>query len=295
VGPRRAWLLNFEAEFEMARPGAFTPNRKLGSRLARLRSEHAHRVLGKGDRLIEVDGPRAAALETSWEGFEGCAWCPTVTALARLRGLGLEVPPAPTMETLRRANDRAFSSELGQHLPGGFFTTDALELESRLLEPSISGAWICKRAHGVSGRGKLRLRGTELGESQRAWLAASLRLGGLQVEPLVDLELEFASHGWLDRDGGCELRPPCVLVCDAQGAWIDTRKAREGEMGFEEQEALLDAARLVGERLAQIGYFGPFGVDAFRWRDADGGLHLQPCSEVNGRYTLGWRVSFPEH
>lgn len=40
-------------------------------------------------------------------------------------------------------------------------------------------------------------------------------------------------------------------------------------------------------RSGAAGYFGPFNVDAFVWRDG-GGAHLQPRSEVNARYSMGW-------
>ena len=36
------------------------------------------------------------------------------------------------------------------------------------------------------------------------------------------------------------------------------------------------------------GYFGPFGVDAYSYRDAAGALRLQSRSEINARYTMGF-------
>jgi hypothetical protein len=55
---------------------------------------------------------------------------------------------------------------------------------------------------------------------------------------------------------------------------------------------LLEEARRVGLALAQAAYFGPFGVDAFTYRDRAGALQLQPRSEINARYTMGFAVGF---
>ncbi|MFG0334706.1 MAG: hypothetical protein ACF8TS_15220, partial [Maioricimonas sp. JB049] len=54
----------------------------------------------------------------------------------------------------------------------------------------------------------------------------------------------------------------------------------------------------VGERAAlavqEQGYFGPLGIDAMRYRRADGTVGLRPLQDINGRWTmgrlaLGWR------
>jgi hypothetical protein len=39
--------------------------------------------------------------------------------------------------------------------------------------------------------------------------------------------------------------------------------------------------------LADAGYHGPLGVDAFVYRDVDGALKLRPVVEVNPRFTMG--------
>ena len=41
----------------------------------------------------------------------------------------------------------------------------------------------------------------------------------------------------------------------------------------------------MAEALRSVGYFGPFGVDAYRWT---GGFVA--CCDVNARYTMGWSV-----
>jgi len=51
----------------------------------------------------------------------------------------------------------------------------------------------------------------------------------------------------------------------------------------------------VGEALVRIGYFGPFGVDAYLYRrsteDAeDPRWNLR--SEINARYSMGWALGW---
>ena len=44
-----------------------------------------------------------------------------------------------------------------------------------------------------------------------------------------------------------------------------------------------------GAALASAGYFGAFGIDAYRYR-LDGREALNPMSEINARFTMDWTV-----
>jgi hypothetical protein len=48
-----------------------------------------------------------------------------------------------------------------------------------------------------------------------------------------------------------------------------------------------DTATAAGDALRAAGYRGPFSIDAYLWRDADGVLRLQRLSEINARLTFG--------
>ena len=54
--------------------------------------------------------------------------------------------------------------------------------------------------------------------------------------------------------------------------------------------ALLAEAHRVAEALFAADYFGPFGVDAYFYRDR-GDIRLQPRSEINARYSMGFAAS----
>jgi hypothetical protein len=203
------------------------------------------------------------------------------------------------MEILRRVNHRRFAHELGQALPAAGFAQDAAQLatllaaKSALADASSERCWLIKRPLGFAGRGRKKLRFGELSAADQSWLDASLRTGdGLQVEPWVTRELDCALHGWVDEDGRCTLGRTTVQVVDETGAWQSTLLAKPGDLTPTEESSLRTAAERTGAALHAAGYFGPFGLDAFRWRDAGGAVHFQPRSELNARYSMGWALGW---
>ena len=49
----------------------------------------------------------------------------------------------------------------------------------------------------------------------------------------------------------------------------------------------IDTAQQIAQKLQAMGYFGPLGIDAVRYRDRDGKLRLRPLQDINARYTMG--------
>ncbi len=113
---------------------------------------------------------------------------------------------------------------------------------------------------------------------------------GLLVEPLVERELDCALHGFLTPDGALVLGQPTVQQVDASGMWVATHVAPGDVLTERERETLEHHARDTAAALHQAGYFGPFGLDAFRWRDPEGASQFQPRCELNARYSMGWAV-----
>jgi hypothetical protein len=278
----RVWVLNLDAELELAAPRAYAPSRAVLDAFAP-RLAAARVLLAPGDVVL---GEGAVP-----DGARGRAWCPTPSAARRLVDAGVLPEPWPDLDVVRRVNDRAFCAALGQPLEDAVFVRDAAAVREHLARARPGSEWLLKRAFGVAGRGQRRVRAGMQRDPDRAWVRASLLRGGLQVEPRLELDLELAVHGVLARDGALRLGSAVVQEC-AHGAWRATRPAREAELTAR-QRALLDAeARRVAGALAAEGYFGPFGVDAYLWR-AGGASHLNPRSEINARYTLGWSVGAP--
>ena len=56
----------------------------------------------------------------------------------------------------------------------------------------------------------------------------------------------------------------------------------------DERKLLEDETVRVADALAREGYFGPFGVDAYRYLDSAERLRFQPRSEINARFSMGY-------
>ncbi len=280
-----AWALNLDAELELARPLGYGPSARVLA-FVRARREALRPWLAPGDVIV---GPDVAP--GSLRGLRGQAWCPTPSARRALERAGASAPVAPDFEVLRRVNQRGFCAELGQTLPGARYARDAAEVEALVRGPSPSGAWLLKRPYGFVGRGRLRVGAGPLGDAERAWVLASLRGGeGLQIEPWVDRAGDFGLHGWLGVGGEWRLGSPTEQHCDERGAWVASRPAPAESLAAPERDALLAEGARAAEALALAGYFGPFNLDAFRWRGPDGATRFNPRCEINARYSMGWAV-----
>lgn len=275
-----AWVLNLDAEDELGHPGAHTPTASMTARIEALIPRLAG-LIRPGDQLIypgsgEVDPKRL-----------GRAWCPTRWAITQMKGVGVRIPRAPSVEVLRKVNHRRFCHELGQTLPGAGYVQNEAEFTG-LIAASTEKSWLVKRPLSYAGRGRRKLRAGELSAADQSWIAASLRDGeGVQVEPLVAIELDCALHGWLAEDGQCTWGSPTVQRVDATGAWQSSVVAI-GELSSAEVESLQREGARTALALHSAGYFGPFGIDAFRWRTGSGELRFQPRCEINARYSMGW-------
>jgi len=285
MGARAAWLLNLGAEVELT-----NEQKTLGAagraRLPEL-SARLDALVRPGDILLYgLPGE-----EKSAEGALGLAWLPTPRAIAGLLRAGAQPSPAPSYEVLRKVNDRRFSLSLGATLPGQRVITSLEEAREALSAPSPGGNWLLRRPHGFSGRGRRRAREDEVLGAARSWIEASLRdFGALVVEPWVDRVADFGIHGFVSRKGEIVLGEPTFQETAPDGAWMSTRLARPGEMGQEERDELVNAVQKAGQALFAAGYFGPFGIDAFRFRDEHGLLCWNPRCEINARYSMGWAI-----
>jgi hypothetical protein len=114
------------------------------------------------------------------------------------------------------------------------------------------------------------------------------------VEPLVERLLDVGLHGMLDAAGGLLTGTPTVQQCDEGGAWRGTEPGAAA-LAPAELRALHEASQGCARALHAAGYHGPFGIDAFRWRDASGRLRFRALCELNARYSMGWFTGMAEH
>lgn len=289
-----AWVLNLDADLELAAGKAYAPSRAVLAAMDAPRARLAELLLGEGDVLLgEGDVLATAAPETPGRiagakpATMGRAFCPTPRALARMARAGVTPEPHPSFEVLRAVNGRAFSAGLGQTLPGASFLTrvdDALAVLAG--PPPVGRQWRAKRAFGMAGRGQRPIAAGAASEADVAFLRASIeREGGLQIEPEVEIVRELAVHGLVAEDGRLRLGRLVLQECDAAGQWLASRAAGE------ESPALQAEAERVGRALHGAGYFGPFGIDAFEYRSGEGEVRLNLRSEINARYSMGFPAS----
>ena len=278
-----AWILNLDADLELADPGGFRPTR----RLTQHSSAFAERLLlaaNEGEQRV-----RHVRLEAGDNTAMCQAWCPTPSAQATAQALGHELPAMPPLAVIQQVNHRAFAAGFGLGLSDAAFVNSTEELTALMKTVAPTNGWLLKRPFGFSGRGQKRVSGIPVGGDRR-WVEASMvEYGcGLMVEPFVAIDQEFALHSWLGRDGQCLTGRPTRLVTNDIGAWVGSEP--EPDLGNQELEQLHVAHAGVARELLAAGYFGPFSTDAFRYRADDGSSHFQPLSELNARYSMGFFV-----
>jgi hypothetical protein len=283
VATHLTWLLNLDAERELADPRRYRPDPGIEARIAQL-TPRMERLLDERDHVLGRDAGPAA------RGGPVLAFCPTPSALRRIVEAGLAPPRSPPLEVLQRVNSRAFCAALGQSLPGARYVRDLPTLLSCLRGARPSDGWVLKRDFGFAGRERRRVLGpgepdaSSLGFARRSFSRGE----GLQVEPWCARSDDFALHGHVLASGALLLGEPALQQCDAHGSWQHSAPLPQGALHENERAALLREGHCVGQALAQAGYFGPFGIDAFRYRAADGSSAFQPRSEINARYSMGY-------
>lgn len=279
-----AWVLNLDAELELARPGfEYVPRQKLLQQLA----EHgrgSHALLGPEDLLVKPG-------KTFGHDFVGRAWCPTPMALTALSDAGVVPEAHPDASVLRRVNHRLFAFEAGGGLPEQQYFTERAPLEALLRR--AERPWLCKRPMAFAGRGQMRFYGP-ISDKQWSWLDVSLAQDGLLVEPLVTPTVELSLHGFLWPDGRAELGRICVQQVTDRGVFRGVRLAEPGELEAADERTLFEQGDRVLALLQDAGYFGPFGIDAYRY-ELDGKSAFCALGEINARYTMSFVTGFPRH
>jgi hypothetical protein len=288
MAARFAWVLNLDADLELGAGAGYQPTSAVKNAMRAHVASLAASLLAPGDVLVDVE----AAGETA-RGFTGRAFCPTPRALAALVRAGADPEPHPTVEVLRRVNSRAFASSLGATLPGAAFVTELDAARAHLAKaPPVGSRWRVKHAFGMAGRNQRVFAPGAVDGSELAFVRTGLVRGGVQLEPDVAIDEEYAMHGMIAGDGAFRLGALVRQRCDGRGAWLSSEpllaRATLGDM----LDRIEDEARRVATALHGAGYFGPFGVDAYSYRDGSGQRLLQPRSEINARYSMGFAVGF---
>jgi hypothetical protein len=186
----------------------------------------------------------------------------------------------------RGANDRsrtlAIAEALGVALPGARVVGSLAELDAHVA--GFGGRWVCKARWTSAGRDRAHGTGDRVEGELRARLGRMLaRFGPLVFEPWLDRIADLGVCGEV-AGGEVTLAAPHRLITDERGRFVGIDLAAVARA---HADALAPVARAAALRLAaETGYRGPFGVDAFVYRD--GTAHrLHPLCELNARFTFG--------
>lgn len=293
---RVGWVLNLAADLELAGPEAFALSDALRARVHRRGEEFLASA-----RTYSGESVEHLRLTADTEVELIAAWCPTPAARAAVHALGQahRIPAWwPDTACLQRVNRRDYrGGEATPSLTGAAHVRSLAELSAAFdAHPNAPDGWLLKRAFGFSGRGHRRVH-PPLDAAATRWIDASFTEHGglLRAEPFVPIDLEVALHGWIDPvDKHVRLGSPTELRCNPDGGWEASVPAAESLLTEAELEELRATAKDVARDLSGTGYCGPFGIDAYRWRQ-DGLAKFNPLGEVNARFTMGYFAGLRRH
>lgn len=212
------------------------------------------------------------------------------------RGLWhLPVPPAAAAAAV---NDRAFCLELaaalGCRLPGSRTVASPRELARHLEQggarASPHGAWVLKARFSAAGRWRY-VHPPDRATDHRRIERLFARHGPLVFEPWMDRMADFGVCAALTADGWRRLGGHRQLL-DLEGRFLGVEltadpSAPDPWLDEPERLQLESALSEVAAALARAGYRGPFGIDAWRHRRANGTAGFHPLGEINARMTVG--------
>lgn len=199
-------------------------------------------------------------------------------------------PRPPELAAVKTANARAFALDLEREwFPDdcrGRLFSDLASMNGFLASRPASEAWVAKGEHGYAGTANLRLPGGAPSEAE------SLRLeqlfsshGRVVLEPwherLSDLAILFA----VSQEGEAEDFRGHRLLNSRDGAFLGVEISPERMPPTPWTDELRKHARRLAQALAQSGYFGPVGVDAYV-HGAPDAPRLRPLVDINARLSM---------
>jgi hypothetical protein len=155
-------------------------------------------------------------------------------------------------------------------------------------EIDLPGPWVCKAPWTAAGRDRCRGAGAPTAEQRTRLERLLARSGALVLEPWCDRIVDAGVCARVTADGRVTAHPPHTLLADARGGFLGIDLAPPA-LEPAEHARLSELAAAAGAALAQLGYAGPFAIDAFAYRDRDGGRRrFRPLCEINARLSFGW-------
>lgn len=285
MAAERVWHLNFDADVELADGASWKPDAAMRARFGEL-AARAVGLVPDGDVLVEHASDLAGA--------RGYSFMPTPSSRAALVAKGAKPIDAPDVRVLRAINSREACASMGGRLRGALWARNVSDVEEALANAAPGSPWRARSPWGFSGRGNVAVSGGGLRENERRWIErVCTTYGGVELVPWVERLADFGLHGFVDASGLVTLGEPTVQRCSPSGTWLSTERANADDFANGEREALVESAKRCARFLVESGYFGPFGIDAFRWREGRN-EHFHALCDLNARYSMGWGVGMKD-
>lgn len=190
-------------------------------------------------------------------------------------------------------NDRRFAVELqhklGCALPGASIAEDiegALVAIRAAAEATAAGTWIVKATHSSAARSRVGGRGAEVDTAHRSGVEKLLELhAAVLVEPWLQRVADFGATAVVTERGAEDVE--CHDLENTPRGDFRGVAFPAASLRADEDATFRSTVHAVGLALAEAGWRGPFGIDAFRWRDASGSVRFHPLCEINARLTFG--------
>ena len=205
--------------------------------------------------------------------------------------------PPTAAEVAATVNHRAFgfrlAQRLGYTLPGTTLVSSLDELESHLAKGganfSGTGRWVLKAPLTAAGRDRVIAHDLRRDETMARVRNLFDRFSELLFEPWMTRLADYSSCA-IQGENECRVLGIHVQEVDDSGRLrgiglgIDRPSP---ELTDKEAGDLREVTLEVGAALRATRYTGPFGIDAWRYRDASGTTRFQALGEVNARMTRG--------
>ena len=232
-----------------------------------------------------------------WEAGEYCpwGWSPRMYFLLREKHIGEWKPE--WKELYGRRTAATCLQTLCRKL--GFVEKESLPVVCETIRDienaAKGGRYLAKAPWSSSGRGLLKISGEEIPSKNREWLGGILKKQGFvmlekEQERVADFAMEFHTCG-----GKVEFRGLSCFMTGEAGEYIgnyvgDQQTMEERLTAWVEKEKLehikTALIQLLTEEIAPR-YNGYMGVDMMIYRNPQGKICIQPCLEINLRYTMG--------
>lgn len=242
---------------------------------------------GQNDRILVSDlpedpDPRLRLIDSPLEPGSIASisdWGPSsaIRHWAEKEGYSYPIPPT---ELLREINSKVFSYLYSPRLPGSALLETKRDVTSWI--EKTPGPKVLKTAFGTAGNGHFHVGQSR---SLESFLRPQFEKGLAVIgEPWVERRLDFSTQWENGR-----LLGATVFENEPNGTYKATT-AGPAERIFGPYlwalEAHLETARPLAEKIANNGYSGNLGIDAYIYKS--NGPRLQPIVEINGRKTMSW-------